>query len=227
MRIQILLLFTFFIFCFVNKGTAQEVKINHDGTNGFAVESDGTIRADGAAETWRDELQPLIGQKLDSPSSDVGINFVDFTVDFQVSADYQDVVVMNVQLNHDWDGVTPVRPHLHWFQNQNTTPNWLIGYRWHQNGAAKVTPWTYQQVAINAFPYSSGTILQISEFGDINPPATPTAVSSILQLKLMRDNGNTRTSYSAKDSYSGDAQALSLDIHIQTNTQGSRLEYSK
>ena len=159
------------------------------------------------------------------------MNYDDFTLDFDISADTVDAVVMNIHLNHDWDGITPIEPHLHWFQNQNKTPNWLIGYRWHQNGQDKIEGWTLQKVVDlgdndNAFAYIDGTILQISSFGSISPPATPTGVSSILQLKLMRDAGNLSQLFGT-DPYSGDAQALSLDIHIKSDTQGSREEYSK
>jgi hypothetical protein len=229
MKKQIPILFVLFLFCFINRGAAQEVKINHDGTNGFAIEEDGTIRADGEAQTWRDELQPLIGKRLDNGKGTVAINLDEFTVNFKSLADYEEGVVMNIQLNHDWDGISPIKPHLHWFQNQDKIPNWLIAYRWHQNGEAKVTTWTYQDVINTVFPYTDGTILQICNFGSITPPASPAAtdVSSILQLKLMRDNGNTPYVYSAKDTYTGDAEALSLDIHIKTDTEGSRTEFQK
>lgn len=225
MKQLILIALSLCAFSFFNTMNAQEVKINHDGTDGLVVEADGTIVAEGAATTWRDELQPLVGKKLDDGKGNVAIDLDEFTVNFEADADIDDGVVMNIQLNHDWDGETPVEPHLHWFQNQNEIPNWLIAYRWHQNGQAKVETWTYQKVASSVYTYSSGTILQISSFGSIAPPATPTDVSSILQLKLMRDNGPAK--YDNPDDYSGDAHGLSLDIHIKINTMGSRDEYAK
>ena len=202
--------------------SAHGVTINENLT----IEADGTIRMDSSATVWRDELHPLIGERLDSKSSSVIINYDDFTIDFQEGATVADGIVMNIQINHDWDGETPVQPHLHWFQSQGARPNWLIAYRWHQNGQAKVTDWTQQAVVSSAFNYVSGTILQISTFGSISPPATPTGVSSILQLKLMRDSDNDSGLFGV-DPYTGDAQALSLDIHIKVNTVGSRTEYQK
>jgi hypothetical protein len=140
-----------------------------------------------------------LGKKLLDGKGTVTIDFDEFTVNFKVNADIEDGVVMNIQLNHDWDGKTPIKPHLHWFQNQNETPNWLIGYRWHQNGQTKVTVWTYSKVVSNSFPYSSGTILQISNFGEIFPPSNPTEISSIPQLKLMRDAG--KSEYNTNDNF--------------------------
>ena len=213
----------------VSLDSAHGVKINEN----LVIEDDGTIRMDSSATVWRDELQPLIGKKILDNKGKVTYDLTEFTVVFATDADMDDAVVMNIQLNHDWDGITPVKPHLHWFQEEGNTPNWLIGYRWHQNGETKVEGWTYQQVVSldpngNAFAYpGSGAILQISSFGSISPPASPIGVSSILQLKLMRDNGNSRQSYSAKDSYSKSVHALSFDIHIKVNTVGSRGEYAK
>lgn len=208
---------------------AQEVKINHDGTNGLVIESDGTLVSEGDATVWRDEVQTLMGKKLydGAARGDIKYDLQEFTVYFETDADMTSAVVMNIQLNHDWDGITPVEPHLHWFQNQNNTPNWLIGYRWHQNGQPKVDTWTYEDYTGNAFTYDSGTILQISSFPSITPPATPTGVSSILQLKLIRDTNNDSSKFTGNDPYSGNAHGLSFDIHVKINTMGSRTEYAK
>lgn len=209
-----------------NNTLAQEVKINHDGTDGLAIEEDGTLRADGDATCWRDELQELIGKKIYQGKGNVVYDVENATINFESDADLEDYVIMNVQLNHDWDEETPIKPHVHWEQNQNNTPNWLLAYRWQVNGTAKNTTWTEVPYTSNAFTYSSGTIIQISSFGDIPVPSS-VGTSSIIQLKLMRDTDNDSGHFSAKDSFSGDAPGLSLDIHIRINTLGSRLEYFK
>lgn len=223
-------LFTVLLLVFIagisRNSMAQEVKINHNGTDGLAIETDGTIRADGAATCWRDELQELIGKKIYDAKGSVTYDIDNATINFEERADYEDYVIMNVQLNHDWDEVTPLKPHIHWEQNQNATPNWLLAYRWQVNGQAKTMDWTVAQYTSNAFTYSSGTMIQISSFGDI-PVPDGVGTSSIIQLKLMRDNGNSRESFSQKDTYDGDASGLSLDIHIKINTLGSRTEYTK
>lgn len=205
---------------------AQEVKINHDGTDGLAIEEDGTIRADGEAACWRDELQELIGKKIYDTNGRVTYDVVNATIDFASSATRNNYVIMNIQLNHDWDETTPLKPHIHWEQNQNKTPNWLIAYRWQVNGQPKTEDWTELATVSNAFTYTSGTLIQISAFPDIPVPSTA-HVSSIIQIKLMRDTDNDSGLFSENDAYSGDASGLSLDIHIRVDTFGSRTEYTK
>ena len=206
---------------------AQEVKINHDGENGLAIEKDGTLRADGEATCWRDELQELIGKKIYDAKGNVTYDIANATIVFESGADTDDYVIMNVQLNHDWDETTPIRPHLHWEQNENATPNWLLAYRWQVNGESKNTAWTNVAYKENAYTYDSGTIIQISSFGDIPLPSSGAGTSSIIQLKLMRDTNNDSGKFSVTDAYSGDAAGLSLDVHIKINTLGSRTEYAK
>lgn len=77
-------------------------------------EYDGTFVLHGNATTWRDELGALIGQRLESPSSDIVENLAEGSLTFKATARYPtDFVVYTLQLNHDWFN-SLVEFHCHW-----------------------------------------------------------------------------------------------------------------
>ena len=197
-----------------------------DDGNYSYFESDGTLVAKGDAKCWRDELQSLVGQRLLSPSGAIDYNFEEGTVDFANNADLGDYVVMNVQVNHDWDETTPIKPHIHWFQSQDAIPNWLIQYRWQTNGQAKTTAWVDRACQEGVFTYSSGTIINICSFGEIAIPAN-VGTSDILQIRLLRDTDNDSGEFAGEDAYTGTVSGLNFDVHIAIDTLGSRSEFTK
>lgn len=189
-------------------------------------EADGTLVFNGDARTWRDELNELIGSRLESPASRIVQNTAEGSVTFESGADLTDYVVMNVQLNHDWDTGTSYDPHIHWWQEQSDIPNWLIQYRYQTNGGLKTTAWTYSPWQDAIFNYASGTLNQIVDFGPLTPPVGA-GLSDILQIRLLRDNANDSGEFAGADPVAGDVDAVNLDVHIEINTTGSRTEYSK
>jgi len=189
-------------------------------------EPDGTMVAYGDATCWRDELQSLIGQRLESPGSDITRDLAEGTVVFDDATTLADYVTMNVQLNHDRKIGENVEVHVHWFQASANVPNWLVQYRWQSNGDAKVTAWTDSADQNEVFTYTSGTILQITDLAEITPPAGD-GVSDILQLRLIRDTDNDSGLFAGTDPLTGDVAAVNMDVHMIINTLGSRLEYQK
>lgn len=89
----------------------------------------------------------------------------------------------------------------------------MIQYRWHENGLAKTTAWTPAKWSSISFTYSTGAILQIAEFGIINPPANSN-VSPIIQFRILRDTDNDSTLFTGADPYTGSVHALMFDIHL-------------
>lgn len=199
---------------------------NSDAGNYTEVETDGTLVARGEATCWRDELQSLVGQRLFSSAGRIDYNYTEGTVDFDSNANEDDYVLMNVQINHDWDEVTGVRPHIHWFQSEDATPNWLMQHRWQRNGEAKVTAWTDVPCNNPAFTYTSGTIINICNFGSITPPED-VGTSSILQIRLIRDTSNDSGEFAGADPYTGTVPAINFDVHIPVDMLGSRQEFIK
>lgn len=192
------------------------------------IEVDGTIQSFGDGTCWRDELQPLTSLRITSPSNDFILNDAEVSLTCKNSARYPtDFVYTNIQLNHDWVLGTALHPHLHWWQAQAATPNWLIAYRWQKQGSAKTTSWTLQEWTSNSFAYTVGTINQITEFSTITPPVGYGQVSDIVQFKFYRDFTNVSTKFTGSDPVASDVEAVQFDIHMQVDMFGSHQEYVK
>lgn len=191
-------------------------------------EADGTMVARGDATTWRDELQPLIGSRLESPASDIQINIPEGSVTFEASARYPtDYAVVVLQINHDWELGSNVHVHIHWWQVIVEVANWLIATRWQKQGGAKTTAWTNSIISANAYAWTAGTLNQITEFTPIVPPVGYGEVSDILQIRLFRDVTNVSGLFAGAEAAPADIDVVNLDAHIKTDTLGSREEYVK
>jgi len=188
------------------------------------IDSTGHQTMHGDARPWRDEKNDALSLRSQGPG--VSANVTESVVEFAASADLADYLYCNIQLNHDRDLASILSPHIHFFQAQNAVPNFLVQYRWQLNGGAKVTVWTPLRCNVAAFPYVTGTILQIAEaVSDISPPVGA-AVSDIVQFRVLRDTGNASGLFGA-DPYTGAVGVLSFDAHIQINSIGSTEEYTK
>jgi hypothetical protein len=208
---------------------AQTAKFGDiDGGNYAEFESDGTLRFVGNATTWRDELGPLLGSRLESPASDIVQNLAEGTITFEASARYPtDFVVYSLQINHDWLVQSACEFHVHWWQANAEAANWLMAYRWQVNGQAKTAGWTEIPLTSLIFTYNAGTLNQISDATTtITPPATAT-LSDIFQVRLYRDYTNASTLFSGAETTGLDIDAMSADMHRRSDTLGSRQEYVK
>ena len=191
-----------------------------------AFELDGTMVAYNNATCYRDENGPLIGEKLESPSSRITIDMAEGAVVFSDTCTLADFVFINFPFNHDRVLASAFEPHLHWWKASPAIPNWLIQFRVQVNGAAKTTAWSTVPRLSEIFTYASGTINQISSFGNLAPPATD-GLADILQVKLFRDTTNASGLFAGADPLTGNAIATILDVHINTNMLGSRQQYVK
>lgn len=198
------------------------------GGNYTEFEYDGTMQAVGNATTWRDELGILIGQRLESPGSDIVQNLAEGTLTFKASARYPtDYVSYSLQLNHDWLIGSLAEFHSHWFQTSAANVNWLGEYRWQVNGQAKTTAWTKLALSNQIFTYSAGTLVQINDgVSSITPPVTA-GLSDIVQIRLYRDYTNASGEFSGAESSGLNVDALAADMHRRSNKMGSRQEYIK
>jgi hypothetical protein len=192
-----------------------------------AIEEDGTVRSNGNATVFLDELNDLLKTGVNNPSDHLVQDLEEGALHYKNNCDLNDYSLMNVQINHSWKNGSSVEPHIHWEQTSNATPNWLIQYRWQRNGQNKTTAWTGKNWATNAYNYAANsTTNQITSFGNIAPPANY-SMSDIFQIKILRDVVNTSNLFLGNDSYTGNASAISVDIHIECDTNGSRGLYIK
>lgn len=194
------------------------------GGNYSEFEDDGTLEFVGDASVWDDLEGQLFAQRLDTSSGRIDYNFTDITVDFQTNARYPNEPVMSAhQMRHRYKFGTLMYPHLHWIQNQNDVPNWLLAYRVIENGGT-VGAFALAAWSSLAFVYSAGTILQIALFPTIAGVST---ISFSIDTKLYRDSANASGLFADTDPYTGVDSAKFFDIHFINDTVGSREEYVK
>jgi len=130
--------------------------------------------------------------------------------------DTSEIAYIIAQFPHDWKTGSVISPHVHFAQGGDNTYVFKIDYKWINLGDAVPATWTTIATTGYAYTYESGTIHQLAEFTDITPPETITDVSSIMLIKLYRD-----------DEVSGDVLVWEFDIHYQRDADGSSSEYVK
>ena len=198
------------------------------GINGFnctTFDSSGHQTMRGDARPWRDELTDALNIKTVGTRATVNAseNTVEFTNLAQIATDY---CHLNIQLNHDKDTTASIYPHIHFFQDNNAVPNFLLQYRWQVNGGAKVTSWTNLICNTLAFTYTSGTINQIAYSAAIAPPVG-SDLSDIVQFRICRDTDNDSTLFAGADPYTGTVGFSAFDVHFMLSSIGSDTEYNK
>lgn len=164
--------------------------------------------------TWLDDKYPATRvrqgatQKPDFDTTNMGLLFP--------QNDPDEIAYIIAQMNHDYYPESAISPHIHFLQDQATTPTFKIDYRWYENNSDPTGAFTTLTVNEFVFPYTSGSILQIAEFPMIEGNGIDT-VSSMLDIKLYRDDNDV----------SGDVLVKEFDIHYQRDTTGSWSEYIK
>lgn len=175
---------------------------------------------------YEDLRFPFIGRNIDVTSGRIDYDFDECTVDFQTNARYpNEPIGIIAQMPHGKKFATVLKPHLHWIQQENNMPNWMIEYRWYNNGDT-VPSFTQVKYSSNVFTYSSGDLSQITTFPDI-PILADESVSSICDIRFFRDSNNTSTLFTGADPYTTEAKAKELDLHFVQNSLGSDGEFSK
>jgi hypothetical protein len=196
------------------------------GVSGYAeFLDDGTMVMRGNATTWRDEVNDALSIKHNG--NDIIVNVGAAVVEISTSADLNDFLYCNVQLNHDRKLDADVHPHIHWLQDTADTPNLLLQYRWHVIGSAMDTNWTNYPLSAHTFEWSSGVIHQVTEgLAPVSPPSGSN-ISDIIQFKILRDNNNDSGVFDGTDTYTKSVSVMSFDIHVECDQTGSRQEYIK
>lgn len=178
-------------------------------------------------DSYFDDIRfPFTGQRIDISAGRIDYNFSEGGVEFQDNTRYpEEVISLICQLHHSWKTGTSIYPHLHYIQNQNQIPNWLLEYRYYENGSIVPSSWT-QLIGENVFTYSSDSILQIYNF----PSITLTSLielSPIIDFRFYRDTNNASGLFSGSDLYTGNALSKEFDIHFEIDSPRSKEEYTK
>jgi hypothetical protein len=175
---------------------------------------------------WDDAFYPAVGAQLFSPAGRLDFNYDEIGAEYAANARYpEEPLVIAAQLTHKWKPASNLRPHLHWIQSQADVPNWLMGYRVWENGAAKPA-FTLQKYSSNSFTYSAGDIMQITSFPEIDMSSV-TSVSCFIDIKIYRDSANTSTLFAGADPVLTAVILKEYDHHLILNSNGSRQEFIK
>lgn len=129
--------------------------------------------------------------------------------------DPTEIAYIIAQMPHEWQLETGIRPHIHFIQKGADTPTFKMDFRWYKNGD---NPPAWNTITANsfAFTYTSGNMLQIATFPEIDGTGIDT-VSSILDIKIYRDDNLV----------SGDVLLKEFDIHYLKDALGSIQEFIK
>lgn len=186
------------------------------------------LREDPNEYPWDDLRFPFVGRNLDTTSGRLDYNFYNGCMGFQSNAEFrvQDTVSMPCQMPHEWLEGSGVRPHIHWIQQGSDVPNWLFGYKKYKNGQTCTvdTDFTSNHTLVvgnEIFTYSSGNIVQITEFGEID--MSDMNASDTLQFCLWRDDDNDSGLFAGNDPSSITELALELDVHYRKRTGDSKI----
>jgi len=190
------------------------------------VNSTGT----GTAPVW-DDLRVTLS---DAATGNVAPLWDNFPIDGPITNPFLywfkesgiDEMYFVVQLPHSWVEGTSIMPHVHWVASANgaagpTVPRWGLQYCWLNIGETFSSYTTIygtttvpNEVLIKDRQY-------LTPLGSGGIDGTGKKLSSMLICRLFRDGDN------AADTYAGYAGGLEIDFHLQINSMGSRLEYTK
>jgi len=89
-------------------------------TDRLKIGSDGNVRMQGTATTWRDMVGDLLGYRLNSTAGKANYDWDENAIGFEsggLITDAADRVQWNQEIDHDYKVGTSItfHPHLHWF----------------------------------------------------------------------------------------------------------------
>ena len=180
------------------------------------------LKEDPSPYPWEDWRFPADGFRLEAGSTRYSFDFFNGGILFASNARFSLTTNTNnerlsalLQTSHDWLEGDNVRPHLHWLQDTAGPVNWLLGYRKYDNGNTSSIVTNYNNHTLltgsEAFDYTSGTIVQITEFGEID--MSDMTASDMMHFVIWSDTANTSGEFSGSDA--NDRLLLEFDVHFR------------
>ncbi len=206
--------------------SAETYDVKRPGSSMGYLDRDNTFFYGENIIGWDDLRFPLAGRRISVSAGRLDYDFTECTLDFSATARYpEEPVAMIAQMPHAKLFGSAVHPHLHWVQQEDEVPNWLLAHRFYNNGdtvpAFELSIWDKL-----TFTYVSGDLMQIVDFPAIQAPDGET-VSAICDMILYRDSANASTLFAGADPYTVGAKSKEFDLHFMTDSLGSGQEYSK
>ena len=178
---------------------------------------------------WEDEVKDAVSSVRLNPGARLVLNTAELTLDYNANARYtgtginEEFLGFTYQMKHRWAQDSEVEFHIHWFQNANNTPNWLIAWRTIANGFV-ASAWTLAIWTANVFAYTAGNMMQYTEFAGVTPTI---GLSGFFEVKLWRDTANVSGLFGGADPYAGAASLKEGALHYQIDSLGSWQEGAK
>ena len=166
---------------------------------------------------WDDLVQPATAVNPPGGVGPATYNVTDSTLDFVEGSDNR--CDFNFQVPHRWLEASSVKLHLHVYHSTNGVGNtrWTVSYRVVNRAGAK-PGWTTPAAIIVAAPASTNHV--VLDLLTITMAAK--TISCVVQVQLVRNGGH------GNDTYGGDVQLISADLHFQSDTAtGSVAEGTK
>jgi hypothetical protein len=131
--------------------------------------------------------------------------------------DETEILYFIVSLPHSYKEGTNIYPYLHWQHAIETPPYWGFSYRWYNQGATVPAFSTAEEINAIDFAFGEGvTINNRTPFTAMS--GTGKTVSSIIEIKLYRKDGNTPD---------GEVVATGLSLHYYADSLGSSAQFTK
>jgi len=169
----------------------------------------------GSAVLWDDIFFPLTtgkqGQTDQPPFSTAEVAYL------FPQANTSHVIYMIAQLPHRWATGTEISPHVHWKQASSGSVVFKMDYKWFDIGGVVPADFQTYVMDVDAMPYTSGSIHQLTGGSATIDGSHITGVSSLMLIKLYRDD----------NTYTGNAATYQFDIHLQIDGFGSANKFSK
>jgi len=186
------------------------------------------LRESASENPWDDLRFPLVGRNMDTTSGRLDYDYYNGCIGFASNAEFrlEETVSMMCQLPHEWLEGSGVRPHMHWIQQGSTLPNWLFGYKKYRNYETCTvdTDFTTNHTLVigdSLFEYTSGSMVQITTFGEID--MSNMRASDMLQLCLWRDDDNDSGLFDDEDQSNITELVLELDVHYRKRSGDEKI----
>lgn len=182
---------------------------------------------------WSDLSSSAVGSRIDTGTGRLAYDYFNGGINFKNNARYpEEPLCISLQFPHGiYLGTGAVlKAHFHWYQSQVATPNFLFGYKKVKKNTSitietDFSNYTFFIPDSNVFTYTSGTLYQITRFGEID--ITDMTLSDTFDIVFFRDTANASGLFAGVDPVATDAIMKYIDCHAQWDSIGSGNEYSK
>ena len=222
MKTLLLIFSALFLLTGLTTALGQEVKINHNGTDGLVVRSDGSIEMEGNATVW-DDLMVFPNSVKIKGSTNIPTDVVFASNLYLLGFNEGDQVYFTVQIPHSYKIGSTLEPHVHWTTISGNPSSGDVG--WGLEYSASTIAGTFpsstsENTGTTIVQPSSGTSAAyqhtITSLGTID--GSGLGISSVLVCRLYRTTDG---------SYGSPALLLGMDFHFEKDTEGSRSNFTK